>query len=363
MPDFQTQPALTDTYTNVLSLLRDKETALAKMDYTTWTNIPTGAIRSNSSNSYKLERWNGTAWVVADFHTTIDNHIANTAIHQAINVGSVEMIAYGAADTGWLLCNGQAVSRSTYSALFAKIGVAYGAGDGSTTFNVPNLNGRSPIGVYSTLDAGYTADFASINAVGLATGNWNHTHTTPAHQHTVSGHTHSYYHLHGVPGHAHTIPDHAHNIPGHYHRAQGNGADIRVITSGAHTHTEDGIRSTSTGSGATTSYTWNTAGTIQNQTINSTSSDHVHDNADFRGRVGNVNGLVDGDTTFASAGAGVLTSNASSYFYVDGPVNGSLAADNNTQPNTAFSTPAGEGGGTTGQNNHRVLAFRFQIKT
>lgn len=45
------------------------------------------------------------------------------------------------APTGWLLCYGQAISRTTYSALFAKIGTTWGAGDGSTTFNVPDLRG------------------------------------------------------------------------------------------------------------------------------------------------------------------------------------------------------------------------------
>lgn len=43
---------------------------------------------------------------------------------------------------GWLLCNGAAVSRSTYAALFAVIGTKHGSGDGSTTFNLPNLANR-----------------------------------------------------------------------------------------------------------------------------------------------------------------------------------------------------------------------------
>lgn len=46
----------------------------------------------------------------------------------------------------WLLCDGTAVSRTTYAALFAVLGTTYGAGNGSTTFNVPDLRGRVPIG-------------------------------------------------------------------------------------------------------------------------------------------------------------------------------------------------------------------------
>lgn len=48
--------------------------------------------------------------------------------------------------TGWLLCYGQAVSRTTYALLFAVIGIAYGPGDSSTTFNLPDLRGRYPLG-------------------------------------------------------------------------------------------------------------------------------------------------------------------------------------------------------------------------
>lgn len=46
----------------------------------------------------------------------------------------------------WLECNGAAVSRATYSVLFAAIGTAYGGGDGASTFNLPDLRGRSPVG-------------------------------------------------------------------------------------------------------------------------------------------------------------------------------------------------------------------------
>lgn len=50
------------------------------------------------------------------------------------------------APPGWLLCNGQAVSRTTYARLFAVLSTTFGAGNGSSTFNMPNLTGRVPIG-------------------------------------------------------------------------------------------------------------------------------------------------------------------------------------------------------------------------
>lgn len=60
--------------------------------------------------------------------------------------GAVLPFAGANAPSGWLLCFGQAVSRTTYAALFAALGTAYGAGDGSTTFNLPDLRGRVPGG-------------------------------------------------------------------------------------------------------------------------------------------------------------------------------------------------------------------------
>jgi len=58
-----------------------------------------------------------------------------------IQAGSVIQWAGGGTPSGTLLCNGAAISRSTYSALFSVIGITFGPGDGSTTFNLPNLPG------------------------------------------------------------------------------------------------------------------------------------------------------------------------------------------------------------------------------
>lgn len=60
--------------------------------------------------------------------------------------GSLLMFAGGAAPTGYLVCDGAAVSRTTYDVLFAAVGTTWGAGDGTTTFNLPDLRGRGPLG-------------------------------------------------------------------------------------------------------------------------------------------------------------------------------------------------------------------------
>lgn len=61
-------------------------------------------------------------------------------------IGGMIPYAGATAPTGWLLCYGQAVSRTAYAALFATIGTAYGTGDGTTTFNIPDKRGRTSIG-------------------------------------------------------------------------------------------------------------------------------------------------------------------------------------------------------------------------
>jgi microcystin-dependent protein len=88
-----------------------------------------------------------------------------------------QITAYGgdAAPTGWFLCDGSAVSRVTYADLFTAIGTKYGVGDGSTTFNVPNLKGRFPIG----LDSGDT-DFNDRGKTGGHKLLQAHTHSAVA---------------------------------------------------------------------------------------------------------------------------------------------------------------------------------------
>lgn len=72
----------------------------------------------------------------------------------SLPAGSVTQYAGANTPGGWLLCYGQAVSRATYAALFNAIGTAFGAGDGSTTFNLPDARGRA---IFGKDDMGGTA--------------------------------------------------------------------------------------------------------------------------------------------------------------------------------------------------------------
>lgn len=88
------------------------------------------------------------------------------------------ILPYGGATapTNYLLCDGSAVSRTTYSALFAVLSTNYGVGDGSTTFNLPNLKGRFPLG-YSASAPTKTFTFASRSSNTITvTGADNHAH-------------------------------------------------------------------------------------------------------------------------------------------------------------------------------------------
>lgn len=106
-------------------------------------------------------------------------------------VGVVVPFAGTGAPTGWLMCFGQAVSRSTYANLFTVISTTYGVGDGSTTFNLPDLRGRVAAGLDNMggTDAG-RLDWA--NTAGTTGGTQTHTLTEaqmPSHSHDIYGAT------------------------------------------------------------------------------------------------------------------------------------------------------------------------------
>jgi microcystin-dependent protein len=100
--------------------------------------------------------------------------------------GAITMYGAAAAPSGWLLCDGAAVSRTTYAGLFAVVGETYGAGDSSTTFNVPNLKGKFPVGL--------NAAEGEFDALAETGGEKTHTLTEAelaSHNHTQNAHYHS----------------------------------------------------------------------------------------------------------------------------------------------------------------------------
>ena len=118
----------------------------------------------------KLKYYDGTNW----------NIVNGQVIGDTLPIGSIVPYVSSTVPTGWLVCDGSAVSRTTYADLFAVIGTSYGTGDGSATFNLPNLKGRVPVG-QNTSDT-------SFDTIGETGGEKLHTLTTqeiPAHSHTM----------------------------------------------------------------------------------------------------------------------------------------------------------------------------------
>jgi len=94
--------------------------------------------------------------------------------------GVVLPFAGSTAPTGWLLCFGQAVSRTTYAALFTALGTAYGVGDGSTTFALPDLRGRIPGGkdnMGGSAASRLTTAGSGVDGVTLGASGGAQTHT------------------------------------------------------------------------------------------------------------------------------------------------------------------------------------------
>lgn len=123
------------------------------------TGTPTAPTASIGTNTTQIAT---TAFVLAN------------APSQA--AGEVSFFAMSSAPTGWLKANGAAVSRTTYAALFTAIGTTFGAGDGSTTFNVPDLRGEFARG----WDDARGVDTGRVFGSAQSSQNLSHTHTVTA---------------------------------------------------------------------------------------------------------------------------------------------------------------------------------------
>lgn len=102
-------------------------------------------------------------------------------------VGDLKWVAHGETPAGWLECNGSAVNRTAFNPLFLKLGVTYGAGNGSTTFNLPDLRGRAPVGAGAGpgLTSRVRGQLVGDEAVAA------HTHEVPTRFGTDSTHNHT----------------------------------------------------------------------------------------------------------------------------------------------------------------------------
>ena len=147
---------------------------------------------------------------------------------------------YSTIPSGYLFCDGSAYSRTTYSTLFAALGTIHGSGDGSTTFNIPNLKNKFIIGANTSETADTFPGIAAGKTGGSADAivvSHNHGHTLSPSV-SVSGGNHS----HGISNdsHAHTITDKSHNHGGVVgkQRAESTEKTPQVIVDDDHTGTD-----------------------------------------------------------------------------------------------------------------------------
>ena len=116
---------------------------------------------------------------------------------QGLNTGLIIPWTDSSVPTGYLECNGQAVSRSTYAALFAVVGTTYGSGNGSTTFNVPDLQDNITLSKSPNKALASTGGANTVASTGNVPGNaGNTTISTP----TMASHSHPFHTCPGNPG-------------------------------------------------------------------------------------------------------------------------------------------------------------------
>jgi len=147
--------------------------------------------------------------------------------------GVIKDYAGTVAPEGYLMADGQAVSRVLYPALFDVIGTRFGAGNGWNTFNVPDLRGRLALG------RAVSGTGATLGETG---GAINHTHTVAAgaaHHHSVSVPNHN--HTASVPAHTHdvVVPDHYHVVPSLTLNTDGPSSTTGVAAGGGETVASD----------------------------------------------------------------------------------------------------------------------------
>lgn len=184
--------ATATTATNATNVAVTDNTSSSSTYYPTLVTATTGNTGINTSST-KLSFVPSTGTLSATKFAGDGSSLTGIS---GTPTGSLLMWPTSSAPSGWLLANGAAVSRTTYATLYALIGTTFGAGDGSTTFNLPNYTNNMPVGAGSS--------YALASTGGSATT-------------TISSSN--------LPSHTHSISV---SDPGHFHTAPITGPDVRA---------------------------------------------------------------------------------------------------------------------------------------
>lgn len=179
--------SLSDNGTGTLTRVGSLTLSVSSLNVTGPTTFNSGA-----AGAFSMPTSRG-----ANYDALTSNGAGAASFASVPPVGSVIMFGGSTAPNGYLLCNGQAVSRTTYATLFAIIGTAYGAGDGSTTFNVPDMRSRFASGI------GNGPGLTSVTRG--ATGGQESISQVPPHNHGVTDPGHPHTNTLSDPGHNHTL--------------------------------------------------------------------------------------------------------------------------------------------------------------
>ncbi len=183
----QLMPFLGGTITTNVQIV--KVTTDVNVDAGVRQQISFRAQFGTSSNSDENVAW-ASITPKATLQDKVDKEVGKALVDPTAVVQTGMLMQWAGLKTnkpdGWLICDGSAVSRTTYAELFAKVGIKYGSGNGVDTFNLPNLGGRVPIGATSDNNVG-TPNLSNGYGVGQKVGEDSHQLTVdemPSHTHT-----------------------------------------------------------------------------------------------------------------------------------------------------------------------------------
>jgi microcystin-dependent protein len=298
--------------------------------------------------------------------------------------GEIRLYGGTTAPTGWLLCYGHTVSRTTYAALFAVIGTTFGAGDGSTTFALPDFRGRAPFGqddmggsaAGRLTTAGSGVDGATLGASGGAQTVTLSTSEIPSHTHTgTTASSGSHNHTTSVDGdHTHTFSGTSSTeSAGHTHRVSGTTSGhssdhthaISITSQGqstSHTHamtTNRLFKAFTAGASTSDTFLADDAGSDNIGTTGAASSDHTHLVSGT-----SAGASADHTHTYSTTSGGVSATHTHTY---SGSTSGVSATHTHTissdGAHTHTITTDATGGGGAHNNVPPALVVNFIIRT